>query len=55
MLLASGVAIPISQLKPGDKVEATNVKTGRTRAETVTAVLVHHDTDLYDLKIGAGP
>ncbi len=54
MLLASGVAIPISQLKPGDKVEATNVKTGRTRAETVTAVLVHHDTDLYDLKIGAG-
>ncbi len=51
VLLASGVAIPISQLKPGDKVLATNVKTGKTSAEPVTAVLVHHDTDLYDLTV----
>jgi RHS repeat-associated protein len=54
VLLASGAAIPIAGLKPGDKILATNVKTGKTRAETVSAVLVHHDTDLYDLKIKAG-
>jgi RHS repeat-associated protein len=54
VLLASGAAIPISQLKPGEKVLATNTKTGKTQAEPVTAVLVHHDTDLYDLKIRDG-
>jgi hypothetical protein len=51
VLLASGAAIPISQLKPGEKVLAADTKTGRTQAEAVTAVLVHHDVDLYDLKI----
>jgi len=51
VLLASGAAIPISQLKPGEKVLAADTKTGRTQAEAVTAVLVHHDADLYDLKI----
>ena len=51
VLLASGAAIPISQLKPGEKVLATNTKTGKTQAETVTAVIVHHDTDLYDLTV----
>jgi hypothetical protein len=51
VLLASGAAIPISQLRAGDKVLATNTKTGKTQPETVTAVLVHHDTDLYDLKV----
>jgi Pretoxin HINT domain len=54
VLLASGVAIAISKLKAGDKVLATNVKTGKTQPETVAAVLVHHDTDLYDLKVTAG-
>jgi hypothetical protein len=54
VLLASGAATPIADLKPGDKVLATNVKTGKTRAETVSAVQVHHDTDLYDLKVKAG-
>jgi hypothetical protein len=43
--------VPISHLKPGEKVLATNTKTGRTQAEPVTAVLVHHDTDLYDLTV----
>jgi hypothetical protein len=33
------------------KVLATSTKTGKTQPETITAVLVHHDTDLYDLKI----
>jgi hypothetical protein len=52
-MLASGLAVPIMSLKVGDKVLATNVKTGKTRAEPVTAVLVHHDTDRYNLKIKA--
>ena len=30
---------------------ATSTKTGKTQPETVTAVLVHHDTDLYNLTI----
>jgi hypothetical protein len=53
VLLANGKAVPISSLKPGEKVLATNTKTGKTRAETITAVLVHHDTNLYDLTIKA--
>jgi hypothetical protein len=53
VLLASGAAVPISQLKIGEKVLATNAKTGKTQPETVTAVLVHHDTNLYDLKVRA--
>jgi hypothetical protein len=51
VLLASGAAMAISKLKPGDKVLATNTRTGKTRPETVRAVLVHHDTNLYNLTI----
>lgn len=54
VLLASGLAVPIATLKPGDKVLATNVKTGKTQAEPVSAVLLHHDTNLYNLKIRTG-
>jgi len=36
VLLASGAAIPMSQLKPGEKVLATNTKTGKTQAEAIT-------------------
>ena len=43
----------ISKLKPGDKVLATSTKTGKTQAESIAAVLVHHDKDLYDLKVRA--
>lgn len=50
-MLASGAAVPIASLKPGEKVLATNVKTGKTSAEPVTAVLVHHDTNRYDLTV----
>ena len=53
VLLANGKAVPISSLKPGQKVLATNTKTGTTRAEAIAAVMVNHDTDLYDLKITA--
>jgi hypothetical protein len=50
---ANGKAVPISSLKPGEKVLATDTRTGKTRAETIAAVLVHHDTNLYDLTIKA--
>ena len=43
VLLASGVAVPIASLKPGEKILATSARTSKTQAEPVTAVLVHHD------------
>ncbi|HET9082145.1 MAG TPA: LamG-like jellyroll fold domain-containing protein, partial [Trebonia sp.] len=51
VLLPNGKTVPISHLKPGDKVLAYNEKTGKDQPETVTAVLLHHDTNLYNLKI----
>lgn len=54
VLLASGAAIAISQLRPGDKVLATSTRTGTTHAETVAAVMVKRDTNLYDLTVKAG-
>jgi hypothetical protein len=51
VLLASGAAIPISQIKAGDKVLATNTRTGKTQPETVKAVILEHDNDLYDLTV----
>ena len=52
VLLASGKAAPIASLKPGEKV-ATDTKTGKTAARAIAAVLVHHDTNRYDLTIRA--
>jgi hypothetical protein len=54
VLLASGKSEAISKLTVGQKVLATSTKTGKNQVETVTAVLVHHDTDLYDLKVRTG-
>ena len=51
VLLPGGKTAPIATLKPGDKVQATNTATGKTSAETVAAVEVHHDTNLYDLNV----
>jgi hypothetical protein len=51
VLLASGKAVPISSLQPGDTVLATNTKTGKTSPEPVAAVEVNHDTDLRDLRV----
>jgi RHS repeat-associated protein len=51
VLLATGKTAPIIGLKPGDKVLATDTRTGKTHAERITAVLVHHDSDLYDLAL----
>ncbi|HEY1734571.1 MAG TPA: RHS repeat-associated core domain-containing protein, partial [Acidimicrobiales bacterium] len=54
VLLANGKAAPISSLTVGEKVLATNTKTGKTEAEAVTAVMLHYDRDLYDLTVRAG-
>jgi large repetitive protein len=54
VLLADGKTVPISSLKVGDKVKAVDTKTGKGQTETVTAVLLHHDTDLYDLTVRSG-
>jgi RHS repeat-associated protein len=54
VLLADGKTISISKLRVGEKVLATNTRTGKTSAEIVSAVLVHHDTDRYDLTIKTG-
>jgi RHS repeat-associated protein len=51
VLLASGAAVPITSLKVGEKVLATSTRTGKTRPEKIAAVLVHHDTNRYNLKI----
>jgi RHS repeat-associated protein len=54
VLLANGQTAAISSLKPGDRVEATNTKTGKTTAEQLSAVEIRHDTGLYDLKVRSG-
>jgi hypothetical protein len=54
VLLADGTSAPISQLTVSDQVVATNTTTGKTQAEPVAAVLVHHDTNLYDLTVQSG-
>jgi hypothetical protein len=51
VLTASGALVAISKLKIGDKVLATSTKAGQTTAEMVSAVLVHHDTNRYDLTV----
>jgi hypothetical protein len=43
--------VSIASLKPGDKVLATDTHTGKTKAEPVAAVLVHHDTNRYNLTV----
>ncbi|MEU5720503.1 ricin-type beta-trefoil lectin domain protein [Micromonospora sp. NPDC047738] len=39
VLMADGSAKPIEDVRPGDKVKATDPETGETRVETVTAVI----------------
>jgi YD repeat-containing protein len=51
VLLASGKTAPISKIVSGDMVKATDVQSGRTSAEVVTALLVHRDADRYDLLV----
>jgi RHS repeat-associated protein len=51
VVMANGTSVAIAALKTGDKVLATNTKTGKTSAEAVQAVLVNQDKDLYNLKV----
>jgi diguanylate cyclase (GGDEF)-like protein len=51
VVVASGAAVPISQLKAGEQVKAVNAKTGKADVKTIQAVLVKWDTDLYDLDV----
>ena len=51
VLLSNGKTAAISSLRVGEKVLATSTSTGKTQPETVMAVLIHHDSDLYNLKI----
>jgi hypothetical protein len=51
--LASGAVVPISQVKVGDQVQATDPATGQTSTQKVTAVWVNHDTDLMDVTVSA--
>ncbi|MGH3713695.1 MAG: polymorphic toxin-type HINT domain-containing protein [Micromonosporaceae bacterium] len=51
--MAGGKTKPISKIKPGDKVYATDPQTGEKGTRTVTATWAHLDT-LLDLKLAGG-
>ncbi|WP_225080672.1 RHS repeat-associated core domain-containing protein [Streptomyces sp. CoT10] len=52
VLLADGKSKPIGEIKPGDKVEAADPKTGKHKGpRAVSAVWINHDYDLVDLHI----
>ncbi|WP_329410362.1 polymorphic toxin-type HINT domain-containing protein [Streptomyces sp. NBC_00704] len=50
VLMADGTTKPIVDVRIGDKVLATDPKTGKSGPRTVTAELLHHDDDLVDLE-----
>ncbi|MFI8348508.1 polymorphic toxin-type HINT domain-containing protein [Streptomyces sp. NPDC085596] len=52
VLIANGKTKPIGDIKPGDKVEAADSKTGKHQGtRTVTHVWINHDHDLLDLTV----
>ena len=51
VLTAAGKAVPISKLKTGEKIQSANTASGKNETQTVDAVLVNHDTDLYNLAV----
>jgi RHS repeat-associated protein len=53
VLMADGTTKPISEIKIGDQVLATDPENGERGARTVTALWIHNDT-LIDLKIDNG-
>jgi len=52
VLMADGTTKPIADIRPGDRVIATDPETGERAARTVTAVWVHGD-ELVDLRVDA--
>jgi hypothetical protein len=51
VMLPGGRSVAIANLSPGRKVLAENPRTGKVGPEPVTAVLINHDRDLFDLTI----
>jgi len=51
VLMADGTKKPISKVRLGDKVKATDPRTGKTVIRTVTALHLNRDTDLADLTV----
>jgi RHS repeat-associated protein len=52
VLMAGGTTEPISEVKPGEKVEAANPATGKLEGpRTVVATMVHDDSNLIDINI----
>ncbi|MDH6607204.1 RHS repeat-associated protein [Streptomyces sp. SAI-208] len=52
VLLKNGLKKAIGKIEPGDRVESADPSDGKHRGtRKVTARLVHHDTDLVDLRI----
>ncbi|WP_344899238.1 polymorphic toxin-type HINT domain-containing protein [Actinomadura meridiana] len=52
VLMPDGKTKPIGKIKPGDKVEAADPRTGKHKGpRTVDATIVNHDTDLADLTV----
>lgn len=49
--MADGSGKPISEIQAGDEVKSADTSTGKTEAGKTSAVLVNHDTDLYDLTV----
>lgn len=54
VLTADGSQVAIAALAKGQKILAGNTATGKSETEPVAAVLVHHDTNLYDLTVSDG-
>lgn len=54
VLMADGTTKPIVDVRIGDKVIATDPKTGKRGPRSVTAELLHRDNDLVDLEV-SGP
>ncbi|MFJ5543624.1 LamG-like jellyroll fold domain-containing protein [Micromonospora chalcea] len=54
VLLADGSSRPISDLKLGDRVRATDPKTGRTAGKPVTRLHLNRDSDLTDVTVSDG-
>jgi hypothetical protein len=51
VLLADGSTRPIEELKPGDRVKATDPQTGKTVVRAVVATHINLDLDLTDLVV----
>ncbi|MFE7590087.1 polymorphic toxin-type HINT domain-containing protein [Kitasatospora sp. NPDC057512] len=54
VLMADGSTRDISEVKPGDEVQAADPQTGETDGRTITATWSHDDADLVDVTVRSG-